>query len=126
MSALTERGTLPIGLEHDGKVHCEFELREQLVSDAIEVQENPKLDQARIEKSNSYFNMCILAHRLISLGSIPKEEITPELIMSMLQKDFNEFALADNRMEQRRISFREKKPAQQDKGAGAQKAGVQG
>lgn len=121
MSALTEKGTLPIGVEVDGAYHRDYELREQLVSDAIEVQEDPMIDQSRVETSNAFFNICITARRLLRLGSLPKESITPDLVMGMSQKDFNELSAADARMEARRVSFREKGAGVQDTGSGVEK-----
>ena len=38
---LTEKGTLPIGVEFDGKIHKDFEIRPQLQRDTIDLFDNP-------------------------------------------------------------------------------------
>ncbi|MCX5785665.1 MAG: hypothetical protein NTX59_08240 [Elusimicrobia bacterium] len=75
-------GKLPIGLEFAGKRHQEFELRPQLVEDAVLIYEDPD-HGARAEKNSYFAGVCILARRLNKLGDIPKESITPDLIMKM-------------------------------------------
>ncbi len=125
MKALTETGTLPLGVEYEGKIHRDYELKEQLVSDTVAVYEDPKYGPKAM-RSNAFFNIAVMAIRLIKLGTIPKEAITPELVMGMSQKDFNELADADDRMEARRISFREKGPQNSGDGAPAPADEVRG
>lgn len=125
MKALTETGTLPLGVEFEGEIHREYELKEQLVSDTVAVYEDPK-HGPRAMRSNAFFNIAVMAIRLVRLGTIPKDEITPDLIMGMSQKDFIELADADDRMETRRISFREKGPENKGDGAPAPADEVRG
>lgn len=116
----TEKGTLPNGVEYDGKVHREFEIREQLVSDAVELFESGDKDLlARAEKSDSFFNVCVVAKRILRIGSIPKKAITPALVMNMLQEDFNELVNATKRLEEKRRRFRGENgaPAEDDNSA---------
>jgi len=102
---LTEKGTLPIGVEHDGKTHKDFEIREQLVRDTVAVYDNP--DQAkRAAVNDAYAGVCILANQIVSLGLIPKEAITADMVLDMNQDDFKALTDATKRLEERRKSFR--------------------
>lgn len=104
---ITEKGTLPIGIEHNGQIHKDFEIREQIVADSINVFDD--LDRAKkAEKNGLYANLCVTANMLLSLGTIPKEDITPDLLMGMLQEDLNAISLAEVRLATQRKSFRGK------------------
>jgi hypothetical protein len=103
----TEKGTLPIGVEYDGKVHSDFEIREQIVRDMIDVFDDPK--QALRAAVNSYYlGICITANLLIGIGTIPKEAITADMLLGMYQEDINALKAAEKRLEERRDSFRDK------------------
>ncbi|MBI5598666.1 MAG: hypothetical protein HY890_02885 [Deltaproteobacteria bacterium] len=122
---LTETGTLPNGVEYEGKTHRGYELREQLVSDAVEILESrDKTLLARAEKSDSFFNVCVMAKRIVRIGSIPKESITPDVVMNMTQGDFNEFVSATRRMEERRRRFRAEDGTPAEDGNSAPQPGV--
>jgi hypothetical protein len=103
---LTVKGTLPNGVEYDGKIHTEFELREQLVRDMVEVADDKENLEAA-EKNDSFLGICIMAKRLVSVGSIPPEDITPSLLMGMLQEDFNALTEATGVLIVKRRSFRD-------------------
>lgn len=100
---LEEKGKLPFGVEHAGKVCREYTLREQLVRDSVEVLESD--DAERANKSDSFYGICVMAKRL-SIAGIPQEEMTTELLMGMTQEDYNELAAADKRLKEKRRSFR--------------------
>lgn len=102
---LREKGTLPGGVEYEGQVHREFEIREQRVRDLVAVYDNPETAR-RAESNDAFMGLCVLAGQVVSLGSIPVEAITPELILDMAQEDFNELSAAAKRLEERRKSFR--------------------
>jgi hypothetical protein len=104
---LTEKGTLPVGVEYNSETHREFEIREQLVSDSVSIFDDP-VQGVKAEKNIQYANLCITAKMIVSIGSIPKAEITPELLMNLLQSDFNEISLAEVRLKAKRESFRGK------------------
>jgi hypothetical protein len=104
---LTEKGTLPVGVEYEGKTHKDFEIREQIVADSINVFDNPA-QAAKAEKNALFANLCVTANMLVSLGTIPKEDITPDLLMGMLQEDLNAISLAEVRLAAQRKSFRGK------------------
>ena len=102
---LKETGTLPIGVEYEGRTHREYEIREQLVGDMIDVFDDEGL-ASRAAKNNFFLGICILAKMIICIGDIPKDQITPALLMSMLQDDMNELKQAEVRLDERRKSFR--------------------
>lgn len=115
---MTEKGTLPIGVEFDGKTHREFELREQTVGDTVEVLED-KVNGSRAAGSDSFFNVCIAAKRTVNLGDIPKDKITPELFLAMKQEDFVEISSASRRLDEKRRRFRDKAPSGSQNNTGA-------
>ena len=103
---LTIKGTLPNGVDFEGKIHQDFELREQLVKDMVEVANNTE-NLAAAEKNDSFLGICIMAKRIVSLGNIPEENITPNLLMDMLQEDFNALTTAAQQLVVKRRSFRD-------------------
>jgi len=50
--------------------------------------------------------LCILAGQVVTLGTIPPEAITQDLLLDMEQTDFNELSGVAKRLEERRESFR--------------------
>jgi hypothetical protein len=101
---LTEKGTLPVGVEFDGKTHRDFEIREQLVRDMVEVYDDPELS-ARAEKNDAFMGLCLMA-RQVRIGTIPQEAITPELLLGMHQADMSAINKAEKVLVARRASFR--------------------
>lgn len=67
---LTEKGSLPVGIEYAGKVHREFEIREQRVRDLVAVYDNPETAR-RAESNDAFMGLCILAGQVVSLGEPP-------------------------------------------------------
>ncbi len=101
----TEKGTLPGGVEYEGQVHREYEVREQRVGDMIAVYDDPERAK-RAENNAMFMGLCILAGQIVKLGTIPKEAITPELLLDIEQPDCNELSEAAKRLEERRKTFR--------------------
>lgn len=104
--SMNEKGTLSIGIEFEGKAHKEFELRPQLVSDSVDA-----IEGERAQKNESYLGLCVLAKQLVKLGDVPKEKITPELLMSMYEVDLRALMEASKRLESKLLSFRSKDKA---------------
>jgi len=98
---ITEKGTLIVGVEYEGKVHKDFELRPQLVKDSIDAIED---DRAR--KNDSYLGLCVIAKQITKLGDIPKDKITAELLMNMYEIDLSAISEASRRLQKRLQSFR--------------------
>lgn len=99
---LTEKGTLAVGIEHGGKTHKEFVLGPQLVRDSIEAMEDE-----RSVKNDSYYGICLLAKQVKSLGEIPGEKITPELLMDMTEIDFKILMKGREALDKRLHTFRD-------------------
>lgn len=105
---ITHKGTLPVGVEVDGVVHYDFEVRPQLVSDSIEAMEDPKA-----ANNDSYLGLVLQCKQIVSLGCIPTESISPSLLMKMYQVDMNVMLEAAATLRDRLRTFRDagKKPA---------------
>ena len=101
---ITEKGTLPIGVEFNGKLHRDFELRPALVKDSVEAMED---DRAR--KNKNYLAIAIMARQIVRLGNdkldIPKDAITPALLMEMYDQDLAVMAEAAGRLRERMARF---------------------
>jgi len=104
---LTEKGTLPIGVEYEGKVHRDFELRPQKVSDSIDALD----EDERARKNDSYLGVVVVSKQLVKLGDIPKEAITPDLVMDMCDVDMEEINDALKRLKTNLLSFRKRNEA---------------
>jgi hypothetical protein len=98
---ITEKGTLPIGVEIDGKTHRDFEVRLRLVGDSIEALKDPIA-----RDDDFYFGVALLARQMVKMGDLPAEEITPNLILGMYEVDVNEIRQAERRLDSRLKSFR--------------------
>lgn len=113
---MIKKDTLPGGVLIDGTIHRDYELREQLVADEIEVMEGP--DAARAGTSDGFYNVCIIARRLKFPLAQTKEEVTPALIMSMTATDFSHILKAGKAMGEERDGFRDAAEAAPDAGTG--------
>ncbi len=98
---LTEKGTLPIGLEKDGKVHREFEIRPQLIHDAVDV----LAEQGEVKTdNNAFFGACLIAKQLVRIGDI--SPVPVEDVLEMFEEDGRELRAAQARLTERLKSFR--------------------
>lgn len=120
---MTEKGTLPFGVEFEGQVHREFELRPQYVRDTVDIFENPDV-AARAARNNQYFAACLFAGRLVRLGDIPKEAITVDMLLDMRQEDYDAIILAGGRLDERETTFRGKTAPVAAESAGPAEGGV--
>lgn len=110
---ITHKGKLPIGIEVDGVVHREFELRPQLVRDSIEV-----LKDERAQQDDGLFGLALLAHQVVSLGTLPKERITVDLLLDAYDADMKVMMGAADALRERLKTFRDE-GAQPEKAATA-------
>ena len=120
---ITEKGTLPFGVEFEGTTHRDFELRPQFVRDTVDIFEDPDM-AARATRNNQFFAACLFAGRLVSLGEIPKEQITPELILDLHQDDYDEILAAAKRLEEQEATFRGKTAPVEKDSAGTPEGGA--
>jgi len=117
---LTEKGTLPVGVEYDGKTHREFELRPQKVSDSIDALD----EDERARKNESYMGVVVVSKQLVKLGTVPKEAITPEMVMDMCDVDMEEINGALKRLQTKLRTFRGPGPTLPEADSGDDKAGI--
>jgi len=82
----TITGTLPVGVLYKDELHTEFELRRATVRDNLDILSGPDKDKAAAD--NNYAAVCIWAKRIVRLGNIPADAITPELVLDMDLEDF--------------------------------------
>lgn len=111
---------LPDGVEIDGKTYRDYELREQLVVDEVEVLEGE--DGARAMKSESFYNVCILARRLTLRGL--GRGISSSEMLGMTSVDFNHLVATDTALQAERALFRNAAQAAPDAPSGTPQAGV--
>lgn len=74
-------GDLAAGIEFDGKVHKAFVLRPAIVRDSIEASKEAD------GKGEIVLMLALLARQIESLGEIPKEKITVELLSGLYDAD---------------------------------------
>ncbi len=97
---MTEKGMLPVGVEHEGKLQRDFELRPQIVSDSVDA-----LEDERAARNESYLGICVLAKQIVRLGDIPKAKITPAILMGMYAEDLAAISAANGRLQARMARF---------------------
>ena len=88
---ITQSFSLLYGIEHDGILHREGELRLPVLTDLEETLESlpPDACDARIARH-------IWARTITRLGDIPREQITPELLGTAVDNDFGILREAEN------------------------------
>lgn len=95
--ALTQLSSLEYGIEHDGALHYDFEMRLTTVQDNIDALEVVGAD------SGLKISMAMFAASLIRLGTIPKEALTYEFLASRLaDSDFDRLAAAQGELKKKR------------------------
>lgn len=119
---LTETGVLPIGIEVDGVRHREFELREQLIRDTVELYDNQALS-ARIESNAAFAGLALLCRRMLRLGTLAPAAITPELLLDLHDDDYQAISEAATALIDRRQAFRAQPEEQAPALVGAPEAG---
>jgi phage FluMu protein gp41 len=118
---MEETGTLPVGIEYEGKLCTEFTLREQIVGDSVAVFESD--DAERALANDAFYGVCIMARR-VSVDGIPEGGVTPDMLMQARQLDFDELHAASGRLDKRRLEFRSQADAGAADASGAAKTGV--
>ncbi|WP_048795376.1 phage tail assembly protein [Serratia marcescens] len=89
----TETGTLDYGVQYNGKIHRDFEIRLQTVGDEIDVGDEIGSDLVDVN-----FTVHLLARTLLRLGSIPAEDISPQLLRdNLVYEDYNALLRASGR-----------------------------
>jgi len=117
---ITEKRTLPIGIDYNGEIHRELELRPRLVKDMVAA-----TGSALVVKDKNNFEICCLAAQITKLGNIPVEEITGELIAEMYETDFDVLSEAAEVARKRVGNFRHEQTNDKTVDSGAGKDGIQ-
>lgn len=103
-------GRLPQGIVIDGALYQDYELREQIVGDEIEIMESDYAPRAM--KNDSFFGVCVMARRLTLTGL--DKPVTPEMVMGMTQSDFVHLIADGKKQDSKRASFRDAAEAAPD------------
>lgn len=98
---MTEKRTLPIGIEYDGQIHRDLEVGPRKVRHLIAATADPLYEQ-----NPKSYEVCCLAAQIINLGSIPREQINGELLAEMDSDDFDVLTEAAEKVRQRTRTFR--------------------
>lgn len=111
---ITDKVTLPVGVEIDGLVHRDVVIRPGKVRDSIEAMEDE-----RAVKNESYLGLVMQAKQIVSFGSLAPEKIGPELLMDMYEDDMQALMEGAAKLRERLKTFREAgdQPAQTSAGA---------
>lgn len=116
---LTESCILPMGIDYEGELHRDLELRPQRIGDTIDA-----LESDRARHNDSYLGLCVLARQIVRLGRIPAQAITPELLMNLYDTDMAVINEALRRLQTRQASFRDADGYNPQTGAGLAENGV--
>lgn len=86
---MTEQGLLVFGVAVGDVIHREFSIRLPVVKDTITALTDTQGYQGTTEgpAAQLYYKVAIIASALISLGNMPKEDITTELLLNELTDD---------------------------------------
>ena len=83
---LTTSGTLSVGIQFEGAWHRDFVLRLPTVGD--------ELDATDADVPDAGYGVALMAACLVSLGSVPPEAITYELLRGLLSEDYAQLTQA--------------------------------
>jgi len=116
---ISEKGILAVGVEYGGNVHKEFEIRPLLLGDSLAIGDDERAEDA------TYAGLLVLTRQL-SIGAIPKEEITPELLKAHMAKiDFDIVIEKQGVLEVRLTGFRESAQGKEAEGHRPNEDGIQ-
>ncbi|RQS55725.1 MULTISPECIES: hypothetical protein [Burkholderia] len=104
---LTETGSLDYGIEYpvdSGQLHYDFELRLATVADNIAAYEEPTIINGGV--CNMRVNAAVLARSIVSLGTIPAEAITAELIDTAVDSDYDMLFAAQEQLKKKRKALK--------------------
>lgn len=95
----TEKGSLEFGIEHDGVLHYDVEMRLATVQDNIDA-----LDEVGA-KSGLRITLAMYARAIVSIGAIPRELITTTFLAENLaDSDFDALGVIQGRIKKKRRS----------------------
>lgn len=92
---ITAKGVLSVGLDYAGKTHKNFEIRAPKVKDTIE-------SIASAGTSNNLkFMLEMYSRQLVSIGDIPKEHLTADLLSDLYDVDLAVIQEASQNLEKK-------------------------
>ncbi|WP_140918177.1 hypothetical protein [Limnobaculum xujianqingii] len=101
----TESGRLKNDILYNDTLHYEFEIRLPVMRDTSSALEQTEEAYGQIEgyTANTFYRQAVLSSAIVSLGDIPKDDITPVLFMEELtEDDYDEFQSAIARLKVKR------------------------
>jgi hypothetical protein len=99
---ITQKVTLPVGIEIDGVLHRDVVLRPQKVRDSVEAMEDE-----RAAKNESYLGLMMQAKQIVSFGTLKTEQINADLLMELFDLDMAEMMGAARKLQERLKTFRD-------------------
>lgn len=99
---MDHKGTLPIGIEVDGKLYREYLLEEQRFKHTLRVYTDPEIASDAL-KEPAYAEAAIMAKRLVVEGI---DKVTPEMVLDLFPEDGDELGAAIADIRKRRNEFR--------------------
>ena len=104
---LTVIGQLSVGVEVDGVLHTNFEMRDTTIRDAINAVDK-LLAAGESASSNLTIRIYKAAEQLVSLGDLPKASITGQLLMGLAEDDIEPLLNAQDELEKKRKRVKRK------------------
>ncbi|WP_434679795.1 phage tail assembly protein [Enterobacter sp. PTB] len=86
-------GTLALGVEYNGEMHRDFVLRLPTVGDEI--------DASDADVPDSGFGVALMAACLEKLGTIPKENLTYDLLRGLLSEDYEQLRVVRDELKKK-------------------------
>lgn len=101
MMSMNQKGILPVGIEVDGVLHREFELRPQKVRDSIEA-----LQDERAASDESWLGLVLQCRQIVKLGTLSPAQITPDLLIDLYEVDMQVLMEGAAKLRERLRTFR--------------------
>lgn len=98
MSDLIIEDSLPIGVTVDGKKYKKFAIRPAKLRDSVNAVE--KMGTAAATASSNFLRYATMAER-VSFEGLEQDQITPELLMDMFDRDANKLEAASDLVEKK-------------------------
>lgn len=80
---VTESFRLIEGIEYKGEVHRDVTMRAARVKDTFDAERESE------GKGVLFLSLSLLSRQIEKLGTIPKEKITPDLLLALNEEDFD-------------------------------------
>lgn len=98
---ITEKITLPVGIEKNGILHRDVVLRPQKVRDSIDA-----LEDERAAKNESYLGLLMQVKQIKSFGTLKADEVNAELLLDLYDVDMQALMEGAAKLRERLSTFR--------------------